>query len=150
MRVRRTEMREWKKLWLDDVRKPPFGWEWAKTYEEAVKILQGGDVSLCSLDHDLGEEHYVHLQDPHGYEENLKKTTLATGYHVALYMAEQGIHPPFVWVHSMNPTGAEAICSLLNRTRPEGARPVERKSPYELQAGLAERWTSDGAGPVDE
>lgn len=143
-------MHAWKKLWLDDVRRPPFGWEWAKTYAEAVKILEGGDVSFCSLDHDLGEEHYVLLQDPHGYDEAVKKTVTPTGYHVALYMAEKGIHPPYVWVHSMNPVGSEAICALLNRTRPEGARPVERKSPFELQAGLADKWVSDGAGPVDE
>jgi hypothetical protein len=43
------------KLWLDDVRLPPEGWVWAKSYDEAVEILSNLDEELtdASLDHDL-------------------------------------------------------------------------------------------------
>ena len=33
------------KVWLDDVRAPPEGWEWAKTTQEAVDFLRTGNVS---------------------------------------------------------------------------------------------------------
>ena len=31
------------KLWLDDVRKPPEGWAWAKTADEAIELLEAGE-----------------------------------------------------------------------------------------------------------
>lgn len=42
------------RLWLDDLRPPPPGWEWAKTVEEAILIIESGEVVEASLDHDLG------------------------------------------------------------------------------------------------
>ncbi|MGV8875505.1 MAG: cyclic-phosphate processing receiver domain-containing protein [Rhodococcus sp. (in: high G+C Gram-positive bacteria)] len=42
------------KLWVDDLRLPPEGWEWAKTSREAITALSSSDVSELSLDHDLG------------------------------------------------------------------------------------------------
>lgn len=123
------------KLWLDDERPAPIGWEWAKTYEGAVKILAGGQVQICSLDHDLGEEHYTSLQDPHGYEEKVLQQVCPTGYHVALYMVEHGISPLTLNVHSMNPVGAVAMQQLLQRARPDDFSPVTRLAPYDVGAG---------------
>lgn len=42
------------KLWHDDVRPPPPGWEWARTNDTAKALLKGGNVEEISLDHDLG------------------------------------------------------------------------------------------------
>ncbi len=42
------------KLWLDDIRPAPQGWEWAKTSAQANEILRWGRVEFLSLDHDLG------------------------------------------------------------------------------------------------
>ena len=44
------------RLWVDDLRIPPAGWEWAKTSAEAIRILDArvGDVEMMSLDHDFG------------------------------------------------------------------------------------------------
>lgn len=39
---------------MDDLRQPPPGWEWAKTVEEAILIIESGEVVEASLDHDLG------------------------------------------------------------------------------------------------
>ena len=50
------------KLWLDDLRPPPpdDNWHWAKTADEAIRIMQDyalGNivVTYASLDHDLGD-----------------------------------------------------------------------------------------------
>lgn len=43
------------KLWLDDEREAPEGWEWAKTADEAVQLIRNGKVTEVSLDRDLGE-----------------------------------------------------------------------------------------------
>ena len=40
------------RLWLDDVREAPAGWVWAKTNEEAQRVLLEQQVTHCSLDHD--------------------------------------------------------------------------------------------------
>jgi len=42
------------KVWLDDERPAPSGWEWVKTPMEAMKLLKKGRVTELSLDHDLG------------------------------------------------------------------------------------------------
>ena len=50
------------KLWLDDIRKPPWGYDlWAKTADECIEMLQryGDEITHASLDHDLADAHYV-------------------------------------------------------------------------------------------
>lgn len=43
------------KLWLDDARPLPAGFDLhAKTADEAIAFLEGGGITLASLDHDLG------------------------------------------------------------------------------------------------
>lgn len=42
------------KLWIDDIRTPPDGWEWAKTSKEAIDVIDNNEVSHISFDHDLG------------------------------------------------------------------------------------------------
>lgn len=80
-------------MWLDD-RRSPHDSEWVsvKTAEEAIELLQGGDVTELSLDHDLGLLH----REPE-----------ATGYLVVLWIEEQvvtaGLVPPeVITVHSSN------------------------------------------------
>ena len=43
------------RLYLDDQRPAPPGWELAKTMDEAIDILRTGDVAELSLDYDLGD-----------------------------------------------------------------------------------------------
>lgn len=47
------------KLWLDDERPAPEGWEWVKDANEAYTIIRSGVVTEASLDHDLGNEPYT-------------------------------------------------------------------------------------------
>lgn len=96
------------KLWLDDLRPPPPGFTWAKTAEEAIAELATGNVTLCSLDHDLEAD--------------------LTGYDVLVWMEECVAHGiwygpmPTILVHSANPPGrkrmqlaAEAIKGIWER-----------------------------------
>ena len=76
------------KVFLDDERSPPDGWVLVRWPEEAIELLETGDVTHLSLDHDLGD-------DERG-----------TGYDVILWLEEavalRGFEPPVVTVHSAN------------------------------------------------
>ncbi|MFY2563482.1 cyclic-phosphate processing receiver domain-containing protein [Corallococcus terminator] len=76
------------KVYLDDERPTPEGWVAVRWPEEAIALLEGGQVVELSLDHDLGD-------DEHG-----------TGYDVLLWLEEavatRGFVPPRVRVHSAN------------------------------------------------
>jgi hypothetical protein len=43
------------KLYVDDTRLCPDGWALASTYEEAVEVLAGGQVTHLDLDWNLGQ-----------------------------------------------------------------------------------------------
>lgn len=78
------------KVFLDDERPVPEGWILCRWPEEVIALLQTGQVTDLSLDHDLGD-------DEHG-----------TGYDVILWMEEevawdQGfVLPVNITVHSAN------------------------------------------------
>ena len=44
------------KLWVDDIRKAPDGWHWAKTATEAIRILATQVVTEISIDHDISHK----------------------------------------------------------------------------------------------
>lgn len=90
------------RVFLDDERSAPAGWVQVRWPEEAIRLLETGDVCEISLDHDLGD-------DAHG-----------TGYDVVLWIeeavAQRHFRPPVIHVHSANPAarirmqaGIEAI-----------------------------------------
>lgn len=76
------------KVFLDDERSTPEGWVRAYWPEEVIALLQSGQVTELSLDHDLGD-------DQRG-----------TGYTVLLWIEEQvvihGMTSPIIHVHSAN------------------------------------------------
>ena len=82
-------------LWLDDLRPMPVGFDlWAKTAEEAVKMIKENDITFISFDHDLGNDKAL------------------TGYDVACFIenrAVRGIKPPDWAIQSSNPVGANKI-----------------------------------------
>lgn len=96
-------------LWVDDLRLPPEGWEWAKTSDEAIKALEEVMV-LCreksaiynfevmSLDHDLGG--------------------LDTTRRVVLWCCENDFWPLEVRVHTQNPVGHEWLTGMIERYKP--------------------------------
>lgn len=83
------------KVYLDDERTTPDGWVRVFWPEEAIALLEAGDVSEISLDHDLGD-------DEHG-----------SGYDVVIWIEEQvvlhGFMPPKIKVHSANSSARQKM-----------------------------------------
>ena len=87
------------KVYLDDERTTPEGWQRVYWPEEAIALLQGGQVTQISLDHDLGD-------DEHG-----------TGYDVLLWIEEavvtQNFKPPRMQVHSANSSARQKMQAAI-------------------------------------
>ena len=94
------------RLWLDDIRNPAWNYEprifaWAKTYEEAITLLETGGVTYASLDHDLGPG--------------------KSGYDVVCWMEEHDVWPvDGVEAHSMNPVGRERMQVVIDKAYGRG------------------------------
>jgi hypothetical protein len=77
------------KMYLDDVRKCPEGWILVRTYQEARSLVDTGQITEVSLDHDLGTDE--------------------TGYDVILWIERQvyfgQIRKPVIHIHTSNPAG---------------------------------------------
>ena len=93
------------RVYLDDERATPEGWVRVYWPEEAIELLESGQVEEISLDHDLGD-------DERG-----------TGYDVVVWIEEavalRGFKPPRILVHSANSSarskmeaGAAAIARI--------------------------------------
>lgn len=89
------------KLWLDDVRPAPDGWTWVKTAPEAIAQFATGEVSIASLDHDLGP------------------SDAGTGYDVLCWVEKAMAahawygHLPIIHVHSANPVGRSRMLAAV-------------------------------------
>ena len=83
------------KFFLDDVREAPEGWVRVYWPEEVIALLESGNVTEISLDHDLGD-------DAHG-----------TGYDVVRWIEEavitRNFTPPRIIVHSANTAARERM-----------------------------------------
>lgn len=88
------------RVYLDDERATPDGWVRVYWPEEAIALLESGQVEEISLDHDLGD-------DEHG-----------TGYDVVLWIEEavalRGFKPPRMFVHSANSSAKEKMLSGIH------------------------------------
>jgi len=96
------------RVFLDDERSTPEGWVRAFWPDEVIDLLESGEVTHLSLDHDLGD-------DERG-----------TGYDVVLWIEDavalRGFAPPILTVHSANSSarlkmlaGIGAIDALARR-----------------------------------
>jgi len=87
------------RVYLDDERPTPDGWVRVYWPDEAVALLETGDVVEISLDHDLGD-------DERG-----------TGYDVLLWIEEavalRGFAPPSMFVHSANSSARQKMESAI-------------------------------------
>jgi hypothetical protein len=76
------------RVYLDDERPTPPGWVRVYWPDEAIALLETGQVEEISLDHDLGDD------------------ARGTGYDVVLWVEEavavRGFRPPRMAVHSAN------------------------------------------------
>jgi hypothetical protein len=89
------------KIYLDDERVTPAGWTTARWPEDAIALLETGQVTAISLDHDLGD-------DLHG-----------TGYDVLCWIEEavatRGFIPPRMTIHSANPSARQKMELAIKR-----------------------------------
>ena len=78
------------KLFLDDEREAPDGWIRIYHPDEMIRLLENGNITHISLDHDLGNDE------------------AGTGYDVILWIEEavatRGFNPPQIKIHSANPS----------------------------------------------
>jgi len=83
------------RVYLDDERATPPGWVRVFWPNEAIALLETGQVDELSLDHDLGD-------DQRG-----------TGYDVVLWVEEavalRGFRPPRMFVHSANSSARQKM-----------------------------------------
>lgn len=98
------------KLWLDDKRPAPEGWQHVRTALEATTTLYGRCVTHLSLDHDLGDK------------------VFGTGYDVCRWLEAAVVDDPtfpmpVVTLHTANPVGRQnmqrALDSIARRLEPE-------------------------------
>lgn len=121
-----------KNLFLDDIRTPKdvfrythnsdylkFEWNIVRNYDDFVEyIIKNGLPDLISFDHDLADEHYDEAMYNGDLYNNLyDKFKEKTGYDCAKWLIEycmdNDIDVPKIYVHSMNPIGAENIRKLF-------------------------------------
>ena len=95
-------------LYVDDERPLPAqykGWEVARNYDQAIKMLSANKYDVVSLDHDIASWN--------------KDDREMTGYDIALWLAERKHNneyvPPEVFVHSANPVGVKNIQGVVDR-----------------------------------
>lgn len=91
------------KLWLDDVRPAPEGWDWIRSVNHAKYTIEhyearNVEIEFLSLDHDAGEFYtdggdYIRLLD---------------------WLEETGRNYP-IHIHSMNPVGVANMRAIIER-----------------------------------
>jgi hypothetical protein len=114
------------KIYLDDVRTPVDNdWVVVRNFDEFVdKVNEIGlkNISLISLDHDLGDSAMKewHKNVYHNYKLDYDNITERTGYDVAKWLVNQwmeGSPVVDVYTHSANAIGASNIMGYINNYR---------------------------------
>lgn len=88
------------KLFLDDIRRAPAGFDCVRTYEDCIFLLGTREYEFVSLDYSLGE--------------------YFTGLDVLKWMVENHRFPPKLNVHSTHSYGRAQMCSYIQTYFPKG------------------------------
>lgn len=105
-----------RKLFLDDQRPAPLGWDLVKSFAEFTNYIEThGCPDVISFDHDLGFEHYPLAEQNPGEKIPYDSYKEKTGYHCAKWLTAYGHSPQKCIVHSMNVVGARNIAEHLLR-----------------------------------
>ena len=87
-------------IYVDDLRQNHAGFTLARTYDEAIKLIEENknSIDILSLDHDLAD---------------IKDGVERTGYTICLYLLEHQISPREIFLHTDNAVGRFNMQSLL-------------------------------------
>lgn len=97
------------KLFLDDLRPAPPGFQLVRTYEDCIFMLGTQDFELVSLDYSLGQRF--------------------TGLDVLKWMVENNRIPPAINIHSSHFYGRSQMRDYIQNNFPQGY-PFTSHSPY--------------------
>ena len=91
------------KLWLDDLRPVPYGYEGARSVNEAKQLIleaehNGIEIEALDLDHDLGDYAYDG----------------GDGIKLLDWLVENSLFFP-IKLHTMNPVGRENMLRMIDR-----------------------------------
>lgn len=113
------------KLYVDDLRKCPEGWELARTNTKAIRLLSFGHVDEISIDHDIVAYCSHRVSMPLADE---------TFQPVAYYMAllPQAMRPNKVTIHTANPSGGNRLYGILKEA---GYEPEIQIGSYDVALG---------------
>jgi hypothetical protein len=100
------------KLYVDDIRACPEGWNLARTATAAIRILAQFEVTEVSLDHDIC--HQVPMRPDVVAPVVCEETFEAVAWFIAAMPKE--IRPQ-VKFHTANPDGAQKMASVLSSFR---------------------------------
>lgn len=93
-------------VYVDDLRDCPVGFVVARTFQEAIHLLENQEVDILSLDHDLGE--------------NTEGNLLPSGYDLVKYMCENGLRANKIYIHTDNPVGRTNMYETLQGAKRRG------------------------------
>lgn len=110
------------KLYLDDIRPAPVGWELVTTVAAAQVALSTGTVDELSLDHDLGACELCTTIEANQTDGPLWKGSMphckhvGTGYDLVCWMEANDVWPPVKpVVHSLNPVGRQRMQQVIDK-----------------------------------
>jgi hypothetical protein len=104
-----------KRLYLDDIRPCPFGWEVARTPEEFKRMVLEQEWDEMSLDHDLADIHYEEMDGRLVYTG--PRTRPEDGYDLVRWLFKQDrekLPKSKPNVHSANPAGAKRMREYID------------------------------------
>lgn len=118
------------KLYVDDIRPAPEGWQQARTVTDAIKFLSnfGNQVTEISLDHDISYAVEVAgTQRPFPSPENFQ----AVAYFIAVMFGQVEKKPEIV-IHTANPVGGRELANILMTFKPS-IEPASRVNRLESE-----------------
>lgn len=121
------------KLYVDDLRKCPEGWELARTNTEAIRILSTGYVDEISIDHDICVPNVEFISE--GVKKRLQigqETFQPVVYYIIAMQPE--FRPKKVTMHTAN---TDAGIKLVNMMQRQGIDAVYQSAGYVID-GLPE------------
>ncbi|WP_128894093.1 cyclic-phosphate processing receiver domain-containing protein [Longirhabdus pacifica] len=110
-------------VYLDDIRRCPEGFVYAKNKEECILLLQSNEVDILSLDYDLG------LDEP-------------TGFDVVQEIVLSNLWPKQIYLHTSSDYGRRRMYELLFQAKPASTTLNHQAIPDAVLAQIKESSSS--------